>query len=148
MTDQPVTLRFGKVDNLTGELIAGAEFNVYNDAEWQANAATAAPVYTFTSKTTPVEVKGLFTAGTLYRLVETKAPAGYQLNGGTMQFRAPSDDTVVTIEMKKPAHLPVRQGQHRDRRGGSGRYAHRDRPCGQCDHLPVDEHRQPVRVCQ
>jgi len=102
MTDQPVTLLFGKVDNVTGELVAGANFTIYNDAEWQANAATATPVYTFTSKTTLVEVKGLFTAGALYRLVETKAPDGYQINGGTLQFRAPADGTVVTIEMKNP----------------------------------------------
>ena len=38
MTDQPVTVRFGKLDNVTGLLVAGAEFSIYRDAEWQVQS--------------------------------------------------------------------------------------------------------------
>ena len=102
MTDSPVTVRFVKLDNLTLTPVAGASFSVYLDAQWQANPQTAQPVFTFVSQTTPVEAAGLFTAGTLYRLVETAAPDGYQRNGASLQFAAPSDGTIVTIQMKNP----------------------------------------------
>ncbi|MEA4999589.1 MAG: Cna B-type domain-containing protein [Candidatus Limiplasma sp.] len=102
MTDRPVTVRFAKLDNLTQAYVAGAGFSVYEDAAWQANAQTAQPVLTFTSQSTPVVSTGILTAGTLYRLVETSAPSGYQISGASIQFAAPTDDTVVSVHLKNP----------------------------------------------
>ncbi|HPS80924.1 MAG TPA: SpaA isopeptide-forming pilin-related protein, partial [Candidatus Limiplasma sp.] len=102
LTDQPTRVRFGKLDNLTGTLVEGATFDVYDDAAWQSNPSTAKPVFSFTSKTTYVETVAKLTAGKLYRLVETGAPAGYQLNGATLQFRAPSDSGTATVTLSDP----------------------------------------------
>ncbi|HNX63075.1 MAG TPA: SpaA isopeptide-forming pilin-related protein, partial [Candidatus Limiplasma sp.] len=102
VTDLPVTVRFAKVDNLTGLPVAGAGFSVYDDAQWQQNAAAAVPVYTFTSNGSYVEARGVFTAGRLYRLVETSAPAGYQVNAASLQFRAPAENTTLTLRVTNP----------------------------------------------
>ena len=102
VTDLPVTVRFAKVDNLTGLLVAGAGFSVYDDAQWQQSATAAVPVYTFTSNGSYVEVQGVFTAGRLYRLVETSAPAGYQVNAASLQFRAPAENATLTLRVTNP----------------------------------------------
>jgi len=102
LTDQPTLVKFGKLDNLTGKLVAGAQFKVYKDTEWQADSTAATPVYTFTSTDSLTEVKALFVAGEMYRLVETQAPSGYQINGSSLQFRAPQTSAAITVTMKNP----------------------------------------------
>ena len=102
MTDLPTKIRFGKLDNLTGTLVEGATFDVFDDAAWRSNPSTAKAVFSFTSKTSYVEATALFTAGTLYRLVETSAPNGYQINGATLQFQAPIDSATATATLSDP----------------------------------------------
>lgn len=81
-----------------GSRLSGAEFAVYDTAEYYADAASAVPLYTMITDSTGTASVGDIPFGS-YTAAETRAPAGYELCTAAKSFTISAENGSAGVEL-------------------------------------------------